>query len=140
MSHTAAIVLAKAIHSALSGDVSIQSLLGTPPRLYDHAPEDPVFPYLSYGDMRCEAIGGDDVSLEQHTLSLHIWSRYGGRAEIMHLLDAITQRLSPDVLVAIPVGVTDWLVSANIVFTDIFKAPDGQTLHGVVRFTALTQI
>ena len=75
--------LAKAIHSTLSANIAVQSLLGDTPRLYDSAPEDPVYPYLTYGPMRSEDIGGDDSPLTAHIMTLHIWSRYRGRAEIM---------------------------------------------------------
>ena len=53
--------VAKAVHNRLSTDVGILSILGDPARLYDSAPEDPVFPYLTYGPMRSEDEGGDNV-------------------------------------------------------------------------------
>jgi len=31
------------------------------------------------------------------------------------------------------------LVSANVIFTDQFRAPDGLTLHGIIRLNATTQ-
>lgn len=55
--------VAKAIHNRLSTDLGVQAELGDPPRLYDSAPEDPIFPYLTYGDMKSEDEGGDGVSL-----------------------------------------------------------------------------
>ena len=127
--------LAKALHSALSGNIAVKSVLGEPPRLYDNPPEDPVFPYLTYGPMRSEDIGGDESPLTAHAISLHIWSRYRGRAEIMACLSAVAGALEGENL-----QLTDaHLVSANIVYIDSFRAPDGRTLHGLIRMKITTQ-
>ncbi|CAM3829846.1 DUF3168 domain-containing protein [Litorimonas haliclonae] len=131
-------MIAKAVHSALSQNTGVQDALGTPPRLYDSAPEDPVFPYLSYGAMRREDVGGDATPLCLHQMTLHLWSRYAGRAEILGLLaqietvvtdqDALSAHLSPDTL-----------VSATALYSDILRAPDGRTHHGLLRLSFLTQ-
>jgi len=127
--------LAKAIHLVLGGDIAVQSVLGQEARLYDHPPEDPIYPYLTYGPMRSEDIGGDDSPLTGHNLTLHLWSRYGGRAEIMTLIQAVSGALENG----------NWqlaeghLVSINVIFTDQFRAPDGRTLHGIIRLNAITQ-
>jgi len=127
--------LAKAIHLALSGNVAVQSVLGQEARLYDHAPEDPIYPYLTYGPMRSADVGGDESPMTAHNLTLHLWSRYGGRAETMTMLQAVSGALESG----------SWqlteghLVSANVIFTDQFRAPDGHTLHGIIRLNATTQ-
>lgn len=121
--------LARALHDALRIDAGIMAQLGSPARLYDHAPEDPVFPYLTYGAMRREDQGGDGSALLAHTINLHVWSRYGGRAEILdavHALEAVFERRD------IEVAGFD-LVTANVVYSDIFRAADGRTLHGILR-------
>ncbi len=133
--HNQTQALAKAVHLALSADIGIQNLLGTNPRLYDHVPEDPIYPYLTYGPMRSENIGGDDLQLTAHNMTLHLWSRYGGRAEIMALTDAVSGVLESGSW-QLATGI---LVNANVMFTDNFRAPDGRTLHGVIRFNATTQ-
>ena len=127
--------LAKAIHLALSGNVAVQSVLGQEARLHDHAPEDPIYPYLTYGPMRSADVGGDESPMTAHNLTLHLWSRYGGRAETMTMLQAVSGALESG----------SWqlaeghLVSANVIFTDQFRAPDGHTLHGIIRLNATTQ-
>ncbi len=127
--------LAKAIHSVLSNNIAVQSVFGQNPRLYDHVPEDPIFPYLTYGPLRSADIGGDDTPMTAHNMTLHLWSRYCGRAEIMNMLQAVTG--------AIENG--NWqlsaghLVSTNVIFTDQFRAPDGHTMHGIIRLNATTQ-
>ncbi|PHS77413.1 MAG: hypothetical protein COB56_03030 [Robiginitomaculum sp.] len=127
--------LAKAVHLALSGNVAVQSVLGQEARLYDHAPEDPIYPYLTYGPMRSADVGGDESPMTAHNLTLHLWSRYGGRAETMTMLQAVSGALESG----------SWqlteghLVSVNVIFTDQFRAPDGHTLHGIIRLNATTQ-
>ena len=127
--------LAKAIHLALKSDIAVQSVLGQEARLYDAPPEDPIYPYLTYGPMRSEDIGGDDSPMTAHNLTLHLWSRYGGRAEVMSIIQAVSGVLENG----------NWqlveghLVSANVIFTDQFRAPDGRTLHGIIRLNATTQ-
>ena len=132
----AAIEVSKAIHALLSGHEDVQAVLGHPPRLYDNAPEDPVFPYLTYGPMRSEDISGDGAVMNAHTLTLHIWSRYGGRAQVMEVLAAVTRALQGGGLTLDSIH----LVRAQVSYTDIFRAPDGQTLHGLIRFSLMTDI
>lgn len=127
--------LIEALHLRLSTSVDIQSILGLPPRLYDHAPEDPVYPYLTYGAMRSEDMSADATVLSAHTVNLHIWSRYSGRREVVNTLAELTR-----VLEASPLDLADAKqVSANIVYTDIFRTPDARTLHGILRINYIIQ-
>lgn len=130
----AVMTASKAIHALLSEDLGVKTALGTPPRLYDNAPEDPVFPYLTYGAMRSEDISGDGAVVSAHTMSLHIWSRYGGRAQVMDVLQSVTQALGRANLSLTGIN----LVRAQVTYTDIFRAPDGLTLHGLIRFSFIT--
>ena len=127
--------LAKSLHTALSGDIGVTNLLGNPARLYDHAPEDPVYPYLTYGPMRSEDKGGDDAPLTTHSLSLHVWSRYEGRAEILKCLSAVTGVIEGGTI-AMSGGK---IIRANVLYTDNFRAADGRTLHGLLRLSITTE-
>ncbi|MBL4871000.1 MAG: DUF3168 domain-containing protein [Robiginitomaculum sp.] len=130
-----AIELAKSIHTALNTNIFVQNILGDPPRLYDHVPADPIYPYLTYGPMRSEDVGGDMSPMTTHTLTLHIWSRYSGRAEILNGLAIITDVFETGSLQLD----TAELISAHVVFNDNFRAPDGRTLHGLIRLQVTTQ-
>lgn len=131
----ASAALAKAVHAALAADVVVKSHLGQPPRLYDQAPEDPIFPYLSYGEIKSENIGADGMVLFAHTMSLHVWSRYAGRAEVLQIMDAVATVLDKSRLTLSG----SQLVSAHVLFADTFRAQDGHTRHGLIRFHAITQ-
>ena len=127
--------LIEALHLRLSTSVDIQSILGLAPRLYDHAPEDPIYPYLTYGAMRSEDISADETVLSAHTVNLHIWSRYSGRREVVTILTELTRVLQASSLVLEDAK----QVSANIVYTDIFRTPDARTLHGILRVNYIIQ-
>ena len=131
--------LARAVHAVLSADPAVQFGLGgtadIPPRLYDAAPEDPVYPYLTYGALRSEDIGADDTPLAVHQMTLHLWSRYQGRAEVMALLGTIGHALDAETLtLAASVAVR----SATPLYSDVLRAPDGRTHHGLLRLSITT--
>lgn len=126
--------ISKALHALLSANTGVQAVLGIPPRLYDNPPDDPIFPYLTYGPMRSEDISADGAVINAHTLTLHIWSRYGGRAQVMEVLAAVTGALQSGTINLPQAN----LVRAQVSYTDIFRAPDGLTLHGLIRFSLTT--
>ena len=127
--------LIEGLHLRLSTSVDVQSILGVTPRLYDHAPDDPIYPYLTYGAMRSEDISADETLLSAHTVNLHVWSRYSGRSEVVNLLAELTR-----ILQASPLELTGAKqISANIVYTDIFRTPDARTLHGILRINYTIQ-
>ena len=131
--------LARAVHAVLSANPAVQYGLGgtadIPPRLYDAAPEDPVYPYLTYGALRSEDIGADDTPMAAHQMTLHLWSRYTGRAEVMALLGQLGHALDAGALTeAASVAVR----SATPVYSDVLRAPDGRTHHGMLRLSITT--
>ena len=131
--------LAKAVHAVLQADPAVQYGLGgtseVPPRLYDSAPEDPVYPYLTYGALRSTDIGGDATPLANHQMTLHLWSRYTGRAEVMALLGQLGHALDPDILTA---AANVAVRSLTAVYSDVLRAPDGRTHHGLLRLSITT--
>jgi len=129
-------ITAKAVHAALSQNTAIQDALGSPPRLYDTAPEDPIFPYLSYGAMRREDVGGDATPLVLHQMTLHLWSRYTGRAEVLSILQQV-EAVITDLDALSDHFTTDTLVSATVLYSDVLRAPDGRTHHGLLRLSLL---
>ena len=126
--------IARALQIALSTDSDVRSVLGDVPRLYDYLPEDPLFPYLTYGPMRTVDIGGDEAALHSHILTLHVWSRYGGRAEAINILRAVSQVVLTR---AFELGDIH-LIRRHILYSDILRAPDGRTLHGLLRLSITT--
>ena len=133
--------LAKAVHAVLRDNPAVRFALGgaidAPPRLYDAAPEDPVYPYLTYGALRSEDIGADATPLASHQMTLHLWSRYTGRAEVLGLLSQVTHVLQAETLSAASEGIS--IRSAVAIYSDVLRAPDGRTQHGLLRLSFTTQ-
>jgi len=131
--------LAKAVHVVLQDSPAIQYGLGgtadTPPRLYDSAPEGPEYPYLTYGALRSEDIGADETLLASHQMTLHLWSRYTGRAEVMSLLGQLGHALEPESLTD-AANIT--VRSVTSIYSDVLRAPDGRTHHGLLRLSITT--
>ena len=129
-----ALALSRGLYELLSNSLIIQSQLGEEARLYDHSPDDPVFPYLTFGPLRSEDVSGEGGVITNHLQTLHLWSRYAGRAEMLSLIGAVSSVLIDGDLIA--EGLT--VVNRHILLTDIFRASDGLTLHGVIRLRVTT--
>lgn len=127
--------LAAAVRAAAMADAGVKALLGDPARVYDDPPPDPAFPYVTLG--RVESRGSDAAGASgiEHALTLHVWSRYGGRAEALDIIAALRDALH-DTDPAIE-GRT--LVFLFAQFSDVFRSGDGRTTHGVLRLRAMTE-
>lgn len=127
--------LAAAIHQAAIADTGVQALLGDPARVYDEPPSDPVFPYVTLGRVETAARDASGSPTLEHALTLHAWSRYGGRAEAIDVIAALRERLHNAAL-----AVTGRrLVLLLAQFSDVFRSGDGRTTHGVLRLRAITE-
>ena len=127
--------LQAAIHTALTGDATLQGLIGNPARVYDHVPQDSVFPYVKIGDDTLVAFDTKTEEGAEATLTIHTWSRYRGKKETLDIMKAIGDVLDNASLSV--VGHT--LVLLLQEFQQTLEDPDGFTKHGVQRFRALTQ-
>ena len=133
MTHLSQSALASAVHAVLSGDLHVRAALGD--RLHDGVPDDPVHPYLRYGRIRTEDRSGDDAPRAVHTLTLHLHSRYRGRAEVMGILATVLAALSRDALRARLPGT----VSVVSRFADSFTARDGHSRHSLLRLAVTVE-
>lgn len=125
--------LAAAIRDALLADEGVGALLGA--RLYDAPPLDPVFPYLTLGRLESRPVDTSESAAIEHAVTLHVWSRYGGRAEALDCIGALRGALHDSAL-----NIEGRrLVLLYVVFTDVFRSGDGRTTHGVLRLRALTE-
>jgi hypothetical protein len=120
----AALTLQADIHSALSDTLAVALALGDPVRAYDDPPDSPIYPYLTYGNVRSTDTSGDRAPQSTHQISLHVWSRYSGRSEVLDLMRLIETALDA----GLPHTVTP-------LYLDVFRAPDGITFHGLLRLS-----
>lgn len=127
--------LAAAIHAAALADAGVKAVLGNPARLYDAPPPDPVFPYATLGRVESQAMDASGGQALEHGVTLHVWSRYGGRAEALDAIAALRDALHDAALNV----AGRRLVFLFAQFSDVFRSGDGVTTHGVLRLRALSE-
>ncbi len=125
--------LAASLRAAALADEDVQAVLGA--RIYDEPPADVAFPYATLGRVETRASDAQGVDALDHAVTLHVWSRYGGRAEALDAIGALRNALHDAALTVDGRR----LVLLYAVYADVFRAGDGRTTHGVLRLRALTE-
>ncbi|MBN8915913.1 MAG: DUF3168 domain-containing protein [Rhizobiales bacterium] len=129
-----ALALRAAIHATLVTDAALVALLGAP-RIHDVPPGDADFPFVTLG----EAVVADwstatEAGTEQ-ALTLHVFSRSGGRAEAFAIA-ARLQAVLHDVALALE---GHRLANLRATTAEVRRESDGRTFHALVRFRAVTE-
>ncbi len=125
--------LGAAMRAACLSDTNIAALIGA--RFYDDAPADVAYPYVTFGRFQSRPLDAAAQDACEHVVTLHVWSRHGGRAEALACAHALGARLhNGDLAIA-----GRRLVLLFVVFTDVFRAGDGLTTHAVLRLRAVTE-
>lgn len=128
--------LQAAIYDLLSADTAISSLVAG---VYDDVPQgsdtgsSADFPYITIGEAVHTAWDTDTSRGDDASITVHVWSRYPGRAETKQIQGAIYDALHRSNLAVTgyaTVGV-DWEQSESFLDTD------GETRHGVQTFRIL---
>ena len=131
---TSSLALQQSIFAKLTTDAAVLSLLGGP-RLYDDTPQNAEFPYLTFGQSVARDWSTSTDAGDEHTVTLHAWSRGKGRRETFAILGAIQTALHDQTLVLDG----HRLINLRHDFSDARRDPDGETLHGIARFRAITE-
>jgi hypothetical protein len=125
--------LIAAIRAAAMAHGGVAALIGG--RFYDDPPPDVVFPYMTLGRAESRLVESQASEALEHGVTLHVWSRHGGRAEAVDVLAALRIALHNA-----PLSVAGRrLVLVFVQFTDVFRSGDGRTTHGVLRLRAITE-
>ncbi|MEX0955435.1 MAG: DUF3168 domain-containing protein [Rhizobiaceae bacterium] len=124
----------KAIHAALSGDATLVSLLGDT-HVYDQAPPDVPFPYVTFGRTSVYDWSTGTESGTEQLLTLHVWSKGKGKKEALALMDAISATLN-DAALALD---GHHLVNLRLEFSEVLFDEDQSVHHGLLRFRAVTE-
>ena len=134
MAAAASWAIQRGIYQALAGSSDLTSLLGGT-RIYDDPPQSASYPFVSLGQslVRDWSTGSEDGA--EHMLTLHVWSRAGGKKQVHEIIEAIK-----DVLHDQPLTLLDHhLVNFRHDFSEARQDPDGDTYHGIVRYRAVTE-
>lgn len=127
--------LAAALRAAAMDHADVQALLGDPARVYDDPPPDVLFPYVTLGRVESRPADSSGGEATEHAITLHAWSRYGGRAEALDVIATLRTALHNA-----PLAVEGRrLILLFAQFADVFRSGDGRTTHGVLRLRAVTE-
>jgi hypothetical protein len=125
-----------AVHTVLAANAGVQALLGSPVRLFDHAPPATAYPFVRYGDQRAEAARTREPSELAIAFTLETYSRYRGRTELRQIEEAIVTALHNTTIT-----VDDGTVAhCQFLQSDQDIEPDGLTYRGALRFRIVTYI
>ncbi len=128
------LALQQAVVAALSADSGLLAALGGP-RLYDDTPQPPSFPYVTIGQTTIRASDGDLAPADEHIFTLHVWSRAKGRREALAIIGELCRALHDQ-----PLPLTGHrLVNLRHDFSEARRERDGDTIHGIARFRAVTE-
>lgn len=129
----ASLALQKAVYATLLADAGVGAVIGD--RVYDAAPRDTAFPYVTLGDIATSDWSTGSEAGAEHRVTLHAWSRGRGKAECAAILGAIEAALHDAALTLD--GHT--LVNLRFLAAEMRRERDGITWHGTARFRAVTE-
>ena len=127
--------LQRSIYQALAGSSQLTSLLGGE-RIYSNPPAAAEFPYITLGQtLNLDWSTGTEDGNE-HSLTLHVWSRADSTAQVHEIIEVIRMVLHNQLL-----ALEDhYLVNLRHEFSEARLDPDGETTHGIVRYRAVTEL
>lgn len=118
----------KSIYDELLGYYPLTSMVED--RIYDHVPQNTVYPYVSIGDDTSVAWDTDLDNGSETTLTIHVWSRMRGRREVKEVMQQIYAALHKTDLSIVGAHT----VFCHFDFSESLLDSDGITRHGVIRF------
>lgn len=128
----AALELQKAIFARLMRSRALAGLMGEV-RLYDQAPANAVFPYLTFGRTSAYDWSTDTEAGSEHLVTIHLWSKERGKSECHALLEAVQTELH-DAALALDGHA---LVRLGMEFVEIRYEDEHDVHHGLARLRAL---
>ena len=129
------LALQGAVFAHLSADATLPALIGTPPRVYDQTPDDPIYPFVQMGQVTTRPWGGLLGDGIEHVFTLTCVSRFGGAEEAKAVMAAVRVSLDDTALT-----LTDnTLVNLRFIYGDVFRAADWRSTFAILRFRAVTE-
>lgn len=129
MAVDAAGLLQRALIAALTADLDVQAVFGTPARVLDEVGEYPAFPFATIERHEVRPADSAEVAASEHVLTFAIGSRWGGRSEAVDALQALRaglERADPEIA-------GHAVVLGYPTYGDVFQARDGRTFRGILR-------
>ena len=133
--------LQSALYQKLNGTTALTGLIAgiydiVPQELSEENPPEDVFPYVVIGDDRISAWDTDTEFGFEAKITIHVWTRAGGREQNQLIQKQIYLALHRQTL-----SVTGYnTISATFTESDLFIDADGLSQHGVITFRLLADI
>jgi hypothetical protein len=126
--------LQRSIYQTLSNSAALTSRLGGA-RIYGEAPPSHALPYITLGQtVNLDWSTGNDDGTE-HDLTLHIWTSADGDEPVHEIMDTVKTLLHDQ-----PLSLDGhYLVNLRHEFSEARIDPDGEAMHGIVRYRAVTE-
>ena len=126
--------LQRSIYQALANAPALTARLGGA-RIYSKAPQGEALPYITLGQTATlDWSTGTELGTE-HDLTLHVWTSADSAEEVHEIMDAVKTLLHDR-----PLSLDDhYLVNLRHEFAEARIDPDGETMHGIVRYRAVTE-
>lgn len=131
---SAALELQRAVFAALQGNAELGAAMGEV-RLYDQAPANAKFPYLTFGRTSVYDWSTDTESGAEHLVTLHVWSKARGKSECHALIENVRAALD-DAALALDGHA---LIRLRKEYSEVRYEDDNDVHHGLIRFRALTE-
>lgn len=126
--------LQRSIYQTLSSAPALTALLGGA-RIYSNPPQGEALPYITLGQtVNLDWSTGTEDGTE-HSLTLHVWSRADSAEQVHEIIGTLKTLLHDQPLTLQHHD----LVNLRHEFTEARIDPDGETMHGIVRYRAVTE-
>lgn len=133
MSHPAR-ELQAALVALLKADTELTALLA-PDGIRDGAARGGGFPHVTVAELASRDIAADGWAGREHRLTLTVWSRAGGRSELLRIMELISV-ISDGVPTALD---THRVVSFGRFEERVARGSDGRSWRGTIGFRAVTE-
>lgn len=124
--------LQTAMYAKLIADTTLMALVTG---VFDRPPQGSNFPYITIGDSTAKDVSNLGAVGSEHKMTLHVWSREGGRAQTATIMNRLYQLLHQGALTVN--GHT--LVIMQFTASSITLENDGVTYHGMLAFRIILQ-
>jgi hypothetical protein len=132
MSNFSQLSLQTAIYAKLTGDTTLMAMVEG---VYDRPFQGAAFPYVTIGDSLAKDLSNKLTNGTDHKMTLHVWSREGGRAQTATIMERLYQLLHQGTLTI--TGQT--LVIMQFTASAIQLESDGETYHGTLALRVILQ-
>lgn len=132
---SASMELQKAVYLTLCDDAALRAKLGGA-KIYDHIPVAASFPYVTFGQTAVYDWSTDTELGDEHLFTIHVWSRAGGRKQVLEIMDLISARLTLEALTLNH----HRLVNLTLQFSQARNDDERDGYHGLLRYRAVSEV